>query len=88
MMAVTVNSAELVIDTTAHEPILVEGCAWAYALEQGIDVQVGHVMTILGFVEDGEFKAISLENLTTGQHITVRDANGRPLWSGSRRGGA
>lgn len=87
-IAVTVNSAELVIQTDANESVMVEGRAWAYALEQGIDVQVGHIVIIIGFVEDGEFKAISIQNLTTGQQIAVRDANGRPLWSGGRRGGA
>lgn len=87
-IAVTVNSTELVIDAGANELVLVEGRAWAYAREQGMDAQVGHAIIIMGFVEDGEFKAISLENLTTGQHIAVRDAGGRPLWSGGRRGGA
>jgi hypothetical protein len=87
-IAVTVNNTALVIETSANEMVLVEGRAWAYALEQGMDVQMGHAMIITGFVEDGEFKAISLENLITGQYIAVRDANGRPLWSGGRRGGA
>ncbi|MBN1429565.1 MAG: hypothetical protein JXB07_14420 [Anaerolineae bacterium] len=87
-IAVTVNNTEMVIEAGANELVLVEGRAWAYALEQGMDAQVGHTILIMGFVEDGEFKAISLENLTTGQHIAVRDASGRPLWSGGRRGGA
>lgn len=86
-IAVTVNGTELVIDADANGLVLVEGRAWTYAQEQGMDAQVGHTIIITGFVEDGEFKAISLENLTTGQRIAVRDANGRPLWSGGRRGG-
>ncbi len=87
-IATTVNSTELMITTGTGEPVLVEGRAWAYALEQGIDVQMGHAVIIMGFVEDGEFKAISIQNLITGQLIAVRDANGRPLWSGGKRGGA
>ncbi len=87
-VVVTTNSTELVIETDANESVMVEGRAWAYALEQGIDVQVGHTVILMGFVEDGEFKAISIQNLTTSQQIAVRDANGRPLWSGGRRGGA
>jgi hypothetical protein len=53
-----------------------------------MDVQGEHTIIIMGFVEDGEFKAISLDNLTTGQYIAGRDASGRPLWSGGRRSGA
>lgn len=86
--AATVNSTELVIEGDTNEPVLVDGRAWTYALEQGVDVQVGNVVRVTGFVEDSEFKTVSLENLTTGQRITVRDTNGRPLWSGGGRGGA
>lgn len=86
-IVVTVNSGELVIEADANEPVVVEGRAWTYALEQGADVQVGHVVIVRGVVEDGEFKASSLENLTTGHQVTVRDAVGRPLWSGGQRGG-
>lgn len=87
-IAVAVNNTELVIESEAAEPVLIEGRAWAYALEQGIDAQVGNVLIVVGFFEDGEFKAVSLENSVTGQYIAVRDANGRPLWSGGGRGGA
>jgi hypothetical protein len=87
-VAITVNSSELVIETGSGEQVLVEGRAWAYALEQAFAAQVGDSITVMGYVEDGEFKAGSVENTTTGQQIAVRDASGRPLWSGGGRGGA
>ena len=38
-----------------------------------------------GFYEDGEFKAGTVENLTTGETIVLRDEAGRPMWSGQGR---
>ena len=36
-----------------------------------------------GFYEDGEFKAGTVENLTTGETIILRDETGRPMWAGA-----
>jgi len=85
-VAIRVNDSELLIEVSVSELVLVEGRAWSYALQQGADVQAGHAVVATGFVEDGEFKVGSLHNLVTGQQIAVRDANGRPLWSGGGRG--
>jgi hypothetical protein len=85
---ISVGAQALVVERVDGHQILVEGRAWTYALEQGFDVQIGNVVSVMGFLEDGEFKAGSLENLTTGQRMAVRDTNGRPLWSGGGRGSA
>lgn len=87
-IATTANDGELVIAANTGESVVVEGRAWAHALEHGFMAQAQHSVIVTGFVEDGEFKAISLQNQTTGQVVAVRDADGRPLWSGGTRGGA
>ncbi|MFP3897152.1 MAG: hypothetical protein ACLFV5_10015 [Anaerolineales bacterium] len=39
-----------------------------------------------GFYKDGEFKAGTVENTTTGETITLRDLNGHPIWMGQGEG--
>jgi len=40
---------------------------------------------VTGFYEDGEFKAGTVENLTTGETIVLRDEAGRTMWPGQGR---
>ena len=49
-------------------------------------LQIGQDVRVSGYWEDDEFKATLLENLTTGHHIVLRDATGRPMWAGQGRG--
>jgi hypothetical protein len=53
---------------------------------QGYKVSSGENMRVRGFVEEGEFKAGTVENLTSGQTIALRDETGRPLWAGRGMG--
>jgi hypothetical protein len=48
-------------------------------------LEIGDEIVVLGFYEDGEFKAGTVENLTTGETIVLRDETGRPMWSGRGR---
>jgi hypothetical protein len=52
---------------------------------QDFALAVGHDVVVIGFYEDGEFKASTVENLATGASISLRDRSGRPLWSGRGR---
>jgi hypothetical protein len=52
---------------------------------EGFALEIGDQVTITGFYEDGEFKAGVIENLTTGQTITLRDEAGWSLWAGRGR---
>jgi hypothetical protein len=82
---VTVDEDALVIETADGE-LLIDGRAWAYALEQGFATQAGHEMTVTGFWEDGEFKAAEIVDVDSGESVSVRDQDGRPYWSGQGRG--
>ena len=53
-----------------------------YSEERGFKVNVGDEVSIEGYHEDGEFKAGTVENLTEGTSIVLREASGRPMWSG------
>jgi hypothetical protein len=80
-----VDDDELVVQV-ADGDLLIDGRAWAYALEEGFATQAGHDITITGFYEDGEFKAVELVDTTSGESVSVRDQSGRPYWAGQGRG--
>jgi hypothetical protein len=75
------------IQTAAGEVIPFEGRPLSYALEQGFSLKVGDAVTLAGFDEDGEFKLGKVTSLGNGASITLRDASGRPGWSGRGRQG-
>jgi hypothetical protein len=73
------------IEITAGEVIPFEGRPLSYALEQGFSLEVGNPVMLEGFDEDGEFKIGQVTG--NGTSITLRDASGRPAWSGRGRQG-
>ena len=73
---------ELILE--GEEILVVEGRAWSYAQEIGFVAEIGDEVVVSGFLEDGEFVAGALENLTTGQAVVLREESGRPLWAGGR----
>ncbi len=75
-------SVQLANGTTAE----VGGGPSFYWDEQGYQVSNGDQVRVRGFFEDGEFKAGTVENLTTGQTIRLRDETGRPMWAGRGMG--
>ncbi len=83
----TVTSAtdDLVeIKLAAGEVIPFEGQPLRYAIEEGLDLNVGDTVTLSGFEEDGEFK-IGQVTAEDDMTITLRDESGRPGWSGRGR---
>jgi hypothetical protein len=78
---VTVVDSEMVVQTAEGEVVVGLGQAW-YREEAEFVLSVGDEVSVIGFYEDGEFKAGSVENLTTGQTLALRDEDGRPMWAG------
>ena len=76
------ETAELVIETEAGETVQVGLGPSHYRDAQGFVLSEGDQVRISGYREDGEFKAGEVENLNSGDAITLRDAYGRPMWSG------
>lgn len=50
--------------------------------EQGITLQVGDAIRVLGFYQGDQFSAGEITQLSTGLRVMLRDPNGRPLWAG------
>jgi hypothetical protein len=87
----TITSADpdtLGVQTDSGEQVTVDNRAWWFAQDQAFTASVGDRVTVVGFYEDGDFEVGQIDNLTTGQTVSIRDENGRPQWAGrGRRGG-
>jgi hypothetical protein len=95
-VVLSVDSDELVVQTTDGQEILIDGRPWQFTQEQALAVQVGDQVTLLGFYEDVDpstssghsFEVGQIYNISSGQTVTIREDSGRPLWAGGgRRGG-
>jgi len=85
---VTGADADLLAVETADGEVMVENRGWWYAQEQGFIAQAGDEVVLTGFYENEDFEVGRIENMTTGQTVTLRDETGRPMWAGrGRRGG-
>lgn len=82
-----VDANLLEITTSNGKVIVVENRAWWFAQEQGITLAVGDPVSLVGFYEDSDFEAGSITSLATSQTVSLRDADGRPLWAGRGNGG-
>jgi len=79
------ETTDLLVETEAGEMVQVGLGPSHYREAQGFVLSEGDRVRISGYWEDGEFKAGEVENLTTGKTIILRDAYGRPMWSGRGR---
>ena len=79
---VIIVDSEITIQTAEGQVLVGMGQS---AYREGFALEDGDEITVIGFHEDGEFKAGTVENLTTGETIVLRDETGRPMWSGQGR---
>ena len=82
-----VDANLLEVTTSDGKVVVVENRAWWFAQEQGFTLAVGDAVSLIGFYEDVDFEAGSITNLATSQTVSLRDADGRPLWAGRGNGG-
>jgi hypothetical protein len=82
---IVVETVELTIDTGEQTVQIGLGPSF-YREEQGFALEIGERVRVSGFYEDGEFKAQQVTKLATGESITLRDDDGRPMWAGRGRG--
>jgi hypothetical protein len=69
---------------TAESDVLI-GTGPGYLAEQGFVVLAGDSVSVTGFWEDEEFKAVEITLLADSKSIILRDERGRPMWSGAGR---
>lgn len=79
----SVDSDSLVIRISDGSRLELSRRPWWFAQAQGFAAAPGDQVTLTGFLEEDEFKAASLDNLTSGFSTTIRDGSGRPLWAGN-----
>ena len=86
---VSVDNTMLLVQTSSGEQVTVENRPWQYALGANFSAQVGDQVTLTGFYQSGVFEVSKIDNLTNGKSVALRDATGRPGWSGrgQRNGG-
>lgn len=54
---------------------------------QGVSLNVGDEIEVLGFWMSEQFMVGDITKVATGEHIMLRDPNGRQLWAGPGRNG-
>jgi len=69
---------------TAEGDVLI-GTGPGYLAEQGFVVLAEDSVSVTGFWEAEEFKAVKITLLADGKSIILRDERGRPMWSGAGR---
>jgi len=75
---------ELTIQAAEGEMVVHLGPEWYWEAE-GIALDPGDEVEVTGFYEGDEFETARIENLTTGESVTLRDDSGRPMWAGHGR---
>ncbi len=53
---------------------------------QGVTLQVGEDIIVVGYDDNGQFVAGEITQVSTGLRVMLRDPNGRPLWAGPGNG--
>lgn len=75
---VTAVDQDVTVQTPEGEVLVGMGQS---AYWQDFELAVGDEVTLRGFYEDGEFKAGTVENVTNGKTLMLRDESGHPLWA-------
>jgi len=83
---ISVASDLVEIETTDGAVLPFEGQPLSYALSQGLILKPGDAVAVSGYEESGEFKIGQVTALGSGASVALRDATGRPGWSGAGRG--
>jgi hypothetical protein len=82
-----VDDTSMLVTTVEGETVTIENRAWSFAQEAGFAVQSGDRVRLVGFYEDGDLEVGTIENLSSGIQVQLREASGRPLWAGRGRRG-
>lgn len=76
---------DLILQTETEQITI--GTGPGFLADQGVQLAIGDTLQVVGFWENGEFKANTLTRLSDGLTITLRDEIGRPYWSGGAQNG-
>ena len=86
---VSLNGQIILVDLRALEVLTekygileISGRSWRFAQESGYLPDLGNEVILDGFFEIGEFEVSSIQDLSAGQIVFLRDEFGHPLWNG------
>lgn len=83
----SVDGSLLVVETSAGELVEVSLGRTGYWETQAPALMPGEAVVIEGFYEDEEsLAASSVTIVSSGETVVLREASGRPMWAGGRRG--
>jgi hypothetical protein len=80
------QGSNMTMQTTDGEVITFQSGQPRFFAEQGVTINVGDEISVLGFWNGDEFTAGEITVTATGERIMLRDPNGRPLWAGPGSG--
>jgi hypothetical protein len=86
----SIDSTGMTVEKADGEELVVELGPPSFWSSQGIEIEVGDSVEVLGFYEGESFTVGDIVLTATGEHIMLRNPNGRPLWTGgtsSNQGG-
>jgi hypothetical protein len=79
----SVEAELVVIYLSDGEIVEISGRPWSFIQENSYVIQPGDRVQLTGFYEDEvKFEIGSIENLSRGSLLQIRDQSGRPLWAG------
>ena len=84
----TANEDEYLILCQNGEEVLLEGRSLETMFSAGFYAEVNDPIQLKGFYEGEDFETAQISNLRTGQIVSIRSENGRPLWAGKGRRGS
>jgi hypothetical protein len=79
---ITNSNGSVTIQTLSGDQIQTQLGQPSFWRDQGITLDVGSEISILGYWEGSSFQAGEVTIVATGERIMLRDPNGRPLWGG------
>jgi len=79
------SGVDLILHTDSEDVTV--GTGPSSLSDLGIQLAAGDELEVVGYWENGEFKANTITRLSDGLTITLRDELGRPYWSGGAQNG-
>jgi hypothetical protein len=83
-----VSAQTLTMQAQTGETLVLQLGSAAFMAEQGVTFASGDPISVLGFWQDGQFRAGEITKTATGERVMLLDPNGRPLWAGPGRAGS
>jgi hypothetical protein len=80
VIAVAQNS--LTIQTADGATLTLQLGQAGFTAQQGVAFAAGDLVRVIGYDQNGRFRAGEIDNLTQGGRLMLLDPNGRPLWAG------